>query len=512
MLSSAPVSPSREVWLANMKNQRWRLNNLYYIKNENGQKVKFQFNEAQAWFYDAMQLYPKRIVLKARQMGFSTLIDLILIDSALFKAYTDTGIITHSLSDSKKIFEEKVEFPYLNLPDALRAQLPLITDNARELKFRNFSTVRVGTSLRSSTLQKLHISEFGKICARRPDAAKEIVTGALNTVAPDQEIFIESTAEGRSGYFYDYVQRARAMEAAGERLTNMDYKLFFYPWFWCSRYTIDPEGIILPKEMIEYFDELENNQNIILTPGQRAWYYKKSLEQGDGMKREYPATIDEAFESTHDGRYFSKAIEQLRKDRRITTVTHDPYLDVHTSWDLGRRDMMVIWFFQVHAGQIRWINYFEYHNEGLEFYVGKLREISKKNRYRYGNHYLPHDVGVTDLSVNVSRKTILQDMGVDNIVVVPRTRIADQIEAARSKLPVSWFDESNCQAGLHSLENYHMEWDEKLGCPHDYPAHDEHSHASSAFMTGCIGAKMSGELGGEDWAADEIYRRNRQIV
>ena len=43
-------------------------------------------------------------------------------------------------------------------------------------------------------MQRLHVSEFGKICNKYPDKAEEIVTGALQTVALGQGITIESTA------------------------------------------------------------------------------------------------------------------------------------------------------------------------------------------------------------------------------------------------------------------------------------------------------------------------------
>ena len=72
----------------------------------------------------------------------------------------------------------------------------------RELQLSNGVTLHVGTSMRSSTLQLLHISEFGKICAKFPNKARQIVTGSLNALAPGQYVFIESTAEGREGYFY----------------------------------------------------------------------------------------------------------------------------------------------------------------------------------------------------------------------------------------------------------------------------------------------------------------------
>ena len=77
----------------------------------------------------------------------------------------------------------------------------------------NNSSIRVGTSLRSGTLQYLHISEYGKLCAQFPEKAREVRTGALNTVQAGQVVFIESTAEGQEGHFFDLCE-ARESQGA----------------------------------------------------------------------------------------------------------------------------------------------------------------------------------------------------------------------------------------------------------------------------------------------------------
>ena len=81
--------------------------------------------------------------------------------------------------------------PYNDLPDMLRAARPIIRDSADELVFANNSSIRVSTSMRSGTLQYLHISEYGQLCARFPDKAREIRTGALNAVQAGQVVFIK---------------------------------------------------------------------------------------------------------------------------------------------------------------------------------------------------------------------------------------------------------------------------------------------------------------------------------
>lgn len=91
------------------------------------------------------------------------------------------------------------------------ARFPLAADNADELLFaHNNSSIRVATSMRSGTIHRLHVSEFGKICAKYPDKAKEVVTGSIPAVPTNGVLVIESTAEGREGEFFRWWSRRRS--------------------------------------------------------------------------------------------------------------------------------------------------------------------------------------------------------------------------------------------------------------------------------------------------------------
>jgi hypothetical protein len=76
----------------------------------------------------------------------------------------------------QEIFRDKIKFAYDNLPDYIKKFNPCSNDTKNELVFANGSSIHVDTSFRSQTLQFLHISEFGKICAKYPDKAREIIT------------------------------------------------------------------------------------------------------------------------------------------------------------------------------------------------------------------------------------------------------------------------------------------------------------------------------------------------
>src|SRR3990167_1157722 len=185
MAGTATLKPARfEEAAEQFLDVRWRLNNLYFIEDKAGRKVQFRMNSVQERLFEEMHFL--NIVLKARQLGMSTVIDLYILDQCFFNSHTSAGIIAHTLDDAKKIFDSKIKFPFDNLPEGLRDANPAVGDSKTELTLRNNSSITVGTSHRSGTLQILHVSEYGKICARYPDKADEIKTGALNTIAPGQ--------------------------------------------------------------------------------------------------------------------------------------------------------------------------------------------------------------------------------------------------------------------------------------------------------------------------------------
>jgi hypothetical protein len=157
-----------------LSDQRWRLNNLYFIKDPQGKKILFRMNAFQRELYD--DPHPFKIVLKARQLGITTFFCILHLDSILWNDNIQAGIILQTRDDASNVFKDKLKFAYDQLDPRIRALFRVKGDSATELSFGHGSTIRVGTSLRSSTLQYLHISEFGKICAKYPEKAKEVLT------------------------------------------------------------------------------------------------------------------------------------------------------------------------------------------------------------------------------------------------------------------------------------------------------------------------------------------------
>ena len=111
-----------------LSDKEWRLfsGKLYYIKDKAGNKVPFIPNEHQKDFYH--KRHTKNIILKARQLGFSTMIDIMNLDKALFSSHKSIGIIADNIDSSNLIFRDKVQFAFENLPSWLKAGFKVKTD------------------------------------------------------------------------------------------------------------------------------------------------------------------------------------------------------------------------------------------------------------------------------------------------------------------------------------------------------------------------------------------------
>ncbi|WP_342221050.1 terminase [Candidatus Fukatsuia endosymbiont of Tuberolachnus salignus] len=475
----------------------WRLNHLYFITDKHGRKIRFTMTAQQRAYFTGM--HTRNLILKARQLGFTTEVCLIQLDAALFES-AKCALIAHTLNDAKRLFREKVKYAYDHLPDLLKRANPARNDSAGELVFHNGGSLYISTSFRGGTLRYLHISEFGKLCAKFPEKAREIVTGAFEAVATDCVVTIESTAEGRAGYFFDYCQTAEKALLSNKPLGPLDWKFFFFSWWNNPQYAL-PVSSPLPPRLQAYFSELQTKQSIRLTAEQKAWYYAKESTLGDDMKREYPSIPSEAFQQSIEGAYYANQFRYLYENQRIGTLPANPHLPVHTFWDLGVGDATVIWFVREVGSEFHLMDYYENSGEGLRHYM----QVLKARAYHYGEHWAPHDIDNRELAGDGKsrRQLAYEGYALDgdiyriNFKVVPRLRVDEGIESVREILPRCAFDSVTCEQGLSHLERYRKAWDNQYGCWKDKPLHDASSHAADAFRYFAVAKRNHRQLRGQ---------------
>lgn len=464
-----------------LSDRKWRINNLYFVKDELGKKVQFRMNPIQEFLHDNLWFF--NIVPKARQLGITTFFCILYLDQILFSENKTAGIIAHRQEDMKKIFRNKIKFAWDNLHPWLKAKIgEPDTNTANELIFPNGSSIFVSMTTRSGTVQFLHISEFGYICQRFPEKAEEIVTGAINSVHAGCMVSIESTAAGREGYFYQFCMEAEKNNKEKRTLTELDWKLFFFPWYLDERYVLPNADFIFTAEDNKYFQGLSDRYKIYLTDAQKRWYVKKRQLNGDKMFAEYPSTLEEAFSVSVEGSYYAKEMARVYASRRIQILPIDTMAKVDTWWDLGVNDFMIIIFTQTIGATIRFVDLYYNHGEGLEHYI----KVMEEKHYRYGRHIFPHDINVQEMGSGFTRKQKLYELGMTNIVVAPKLGRDDGIERVRSIFSRFYFDEEKTLKLYESLGNYRKEWDKTLGVFKDQPRHDENSHFADAVRTGAV--------------------------
>ncbi|WP_232324116.1 MULTISPECIES: hypothetical protein [unclassified Variovorax] len=366
--------------------------------------------------------------------------------------------------------------------------------------------------MRSGTIHRLHVSEFGKICAKFPDKAVEVMTGSIPAVPTNGILVIESTAEGREGDFYTMTQIAQAVHLSKAELTPKDYRLHFYGWWMEPKYRIDSRLVAVTREEHDYFDLIEHAMDCRIDPDQRAWYVATKRADFSGkeerMWQEYPSTPDEAFQVSTEGNYYAKDMLAVRKRGGITRV---PVLDLptHTFWDIGNSDGTAIWFMQELRGEDRFTDYYEEHNQDLRHYARELKDRG----YVYGVHYLPHDADHKKLGdYNKSVKQMLAELLPGHrFIVVPRiTELITGIQTTRKHLKGVYLDDTRCKPGVVRLEGYRKKFsrtenrfldipDKSNGCTEGADAFRQYAQAKELGLIEYGGAPVYVESEPADW-------------
>lgn len=272
-----------------MKDRRKYIENLFKIPNKNGTVVPFELNEIQSKFYE--NYTGRDIILKARQMGMSSLILAMWLVDCIYHDNLNAVIVSHEADATRRLLD-RAEFYLESLPDEV--DVPLETSSRNEFKFEETgSRFYIGTAGskafgRGDTIHRAHLSEL----AWWADAS--ILTGLFQSIPDSGEIVIESTANGMGN---DYHKRWVKAKNGEGRFTP-----HFFSWKDFDEYRADTKADNLtPKE-----------QQLMAKHGldryQMQWRRYKIAEftkdEDTGLSpeqqfnQEYPVTPNDAFIST----------------------------------------------------------------------------------------------------------------------------------------------------------------------------------------------------------------------
>ena len=142
-----PQADPNNLILETLADPVWRLRHLYRITDKRGARVQFTPNPAQERLL--ARLHTNNVILKARQMGFSTAIQLIMLDAAIFVPGTQATVIAHTAKAASRIFRRVIKAAYDDLPAPLRQAVRVVNNSMTELVFSNGSSITVAVTARS---------------------------------------------------------------------------------------------------------------------------------------------------------------------------------------------------------------------------------------------------------------------------------------------------------------------------------------------------------------------------
>ena len=203
------------------------------------------------------------------------------------------------------------------------------------------------------------------------------------------------------------------------------------------------------------------------------------------------------YEIVSEASYYARLIAEAERQGRIGDFPHDSGRAVDTAWDIGIDDYTAIWFLQDDGLRVTAIDYHETSGQGADEIVREalpelrpepiliapaLGALGREGPYRYGEHYLPHDVKMREWgAAGRTRALTLMGLGVKPIRVGALQGPAERVNAARALLPLMRFNRTKrVMLGLSRLRRYARRPSVTLG-GFAGPLHDINSHGADAF-------------------------------
>lgn len=264
------------------------------IRTKAGQIEPLLLNPAQQILDDAVRAQMEAegkiriIILKARQQGLSTYTGGYLYFSVSQQKARKAMVITHHADSTRALFDMTKRY-HENCPEALKPHTKY--SSRKEISFDVLDSSFVvatagGDSVgRGETLTHVHCSE---LAFWPKSSAPDIWNGLLQAVpnSPNTAVFVESTANGVSGVYYDLWRGA----VEGKN----GFVPVFIPWF------TDPTYREQVPESFERTPEEEELAELYSLDDEQLMFRRRKVAQNglDLFKQEYPSEPDEAFLTT----------------------------------------------------------------------------------------------------------------------------------------------------------------------------------------------------------------------
>lgn len=364
------------------------------IKSKAEAVVPLNLSYTQKRFLDLNQrLYdegrPRRIIAaKARQTYCTTITQAVMFADTSQKEGRNTFIISDCDDGSNYIYNMSRLF-YISLKQNFPHLTPKTSRNNSEgITFSelysdiSLTTARNPNAGRKMTLHNVHLSEFAFF-----EHPRVLMRGIMQSVPDSKEslVVIESTSNGKGGYYYNEVMKAKNHET--------DWELYFVAWFECPDYnrTVTKEQIeFMQKTLTAEEDALINIYNVKW--GQLWWrrwciinncggldkckdrdFYHPNEEDKNAMDtlhQEYPAYVEQSFIASGNCRFETSVLEKWQNSAPVLKTDKNAALIPGKNYITG-------YFFLTEDGFLDFVEQtngpwklFEYPEQGVDYAMG----------------------------------------------------------------------------------------------------------------------------------------------
>ena len=286
--------------------RRQYIETLMYVSNKRREKVPFKLNHSQDLAWPHIKAGNRLLVLKARQMGSTTL----YIARSLADCLTIPGTVSRRASENELalcIVLTKAHALYKSIPEGLKPEM--YHKSSYEITWPSIdstmfiTTARSNMLIRGDTVHNFLATEI----AKWPDP--DVAMAAAEEAVPLDSGFIaiESTPWSEGDYFFEKIKESRAGRSV--------YKFLFLPWPLDPEYRIE-EGSELALESdrgeLEYTPE---EQTIVerfdLDVAQVRWRRRKRSDRGLSFYQEFPEDPDTCFLTSGEMVFDSARLDEL---------------------------------------------------------------------------------------------------------------------------------------------------------------------------------------------------------
>ncbi len=229
---------------------------------------------------------------------------------------------------------------------------------------------------------------------------------------------------------------------------NHGFKLYVMakdnPKWWVSKLSVDDTYVLKPEDIQE-----ERDAGMTEDLVQQEFYC--------------------SFISAVQGSYYWEQVDKAERDGHFKDIPYDPKKLVHTVWDLGKNDHNCIGFYQSDGVSVGKIDYLSGKRKSLGEWIKEVKE----KPYVYGKHFAPHDIEVSDytLDADQTRREFARALGFE-FEVVPNVPIMDGIDAGRRLFAKLYVDKTKCAEWLDAIPQYTKVYDEENKTFKNKPLHD----------------------------------------